>query len=167
MITLSVEWNDPATGQRFSHSGQFNPSFAPAHAGELEEYARLRFETVFAELVRARERERARVAEEARAQRVNFPVKFWTGNSWAWIGWVPWELVARHERRVMSSFGSSLEELATVGGLTFVEIYEVLQDWPYGSLAASQAEARDAVVKLVQEFRATTGRGGSHLSVVR
>lgn len=39
---------------------------------------------------------------------------------------IPWEIIAKHERRAKKTFGHDLEELAERGGLDAIEAYAVI-----------------------------------------
>ncbi|EFO31358.1 conserved hypothetical protein [Roseibium sp. TrichSKD4] len=44
---------------------------------------------------------------------------------------VPWRLVEPHREQAMQNHRQSLEQLASRGGLCWVELFAVMQDWTW------------------------------------
>lgn len=64
------------------------------------------------------------------------------------ITWIPWRMIAPHERRAMDNHGQqTLAKLAYRGGLSICEAVAVLEDRPWKRM--DPAEARRQLQKLV------------------
>lgn len=67
--------------------------------------------------------------------------------------YVPWEILEPHESQAYANHGQSLEQLASRGGLSWWEIYAVINDkeFDYGSNHTSNYYKR-AVLDAVEKF---------------
>lgn len=67
--------------------------------------------------------------------------------------YIPWEILEPHEAQAYSNHGQSLEKLASRGGLSWREIYAVINDkeFDYGGNCTSDYYKR-AVLDAVEKF---------------
>ncbi len=59
------------------------------------------------------------------------------------VGWIPWDVIAPHERQAeLNHGGQSLERLSQRGGLSPQEAVAVIEDRPWRKMADDEAMAR-------------------------
>ena len=64
---------------------------------------------------------------------------------------IPWGVIAPHEEQALKNHCQSLKRLAERGGLSWVEMWSVLDDTPF-KIGASEALARVKVLEIVERF---------------
>lgn len=68
--------------------------------------------------------------------------------------YIPWDIIAIHEKQALENHGQTLEKLAERGGLSWTETYFVLIDskYKYNELTESEAKSKVLALLPVQEW---------------